>query len=1187
MSLRPHAAGISTGHAERAAPGERSSGSGMRSTHAQARDAALRASRGGSLNVGARGGGDSPPAAPRRPGSAAGSLRNSGGSVAEGAWQALEERMAMQVMDLQHRHDAEQADADRLLRANMNRLDSRVHSLETQGVRADRRSAELASLTQALTEEQRTLLIRLDRLEEQSKSGVGAPRSTPQVREHGISGEDALRRLGHVEREQRAVSMNLRLIVSVVEEAQHRTQARLRCFEEIVEGRLQPVEEKLQLRSPGSGGSLGAAPRRSHNGISSPRSVKPTDPAQTGPSVPLSPSRSVDGNLHVELTAAEMRATESLRAAQDLLRRCEWRAPDNVRENGRWTPERSLGGGAAGRSPTRTSLDGLDELRGSHSMEDLKQRLDQMMLADNMFAGSRKDAASLEDPNKLSQMLKAHNDAIGELRSLVGRLANNLTPRTDTIEARVEDLAQSVGDLSEKLRVTTHATAVNSIDQVVSQCRTLHPRTEAIEARLEAHAQNVNDLQDKLRGLPSLEQVTTHCRNLGPRTEAVEARVHAITGAIEELHARLLALPSREQVVSLCENGRSVPVDAAQLEDLKLRVQEVAKMSSLREVTRTVELQQASLIELRTRMADLWTRVELMPSQEEVLALRSGSQRYADHSGHIEDLRSRIEELETKAPVGPHLEQHEAVLADLRAKLHAVPTHDQVREAVRAEGASESQLAALHRKIELLHEGMNTSAALPELAAEVAGLRDQIGQLPSHAEVAETLRPHMLTNEARIMELHRKIDEVPTFEHVANVCRETFSAHDARVTDLHNKMEKLPTHEHIADHVEGTYRKTYGTHSDKLEELHSQLRELSAAQASQVSLCRPPEVESLERNLQHVSEAVTDLRQRLQEQPNHEQVSLTLAQSHENFAHEMRREHGEHVDKVQEVHRSLNENWTKFLSEVDSAHAGSLDDVRERVDRLSSEVRSMSQSSMEVIAEMRSRLQELVVENSIQTLQKACDVPELGKDSNHQMINHPPEHGLDEEMWGNMVMAPELAGEIRDLHSQCASLQELVDQRVVVSVHQVEKQLPEVESKVDRLLWEYSERFAKVEENDVRLNHALAKLGCNERRVKDCLDQVEKAPTLNQVRSMCREELQKFVEEVNFEGVSQKVDTTLAAVAELRDRLAEQASELEQFAHHVYIEDVVPSHTPLSELDTEDKVPSAVAVRNHLATEVS
>jgi len=57
-----------------------------------------------------------------------------------------------------------------ILRASVGPLESRIRSLEGQGLRADRRAAQLASLAQALTEEQRALLVRLDRIEGRNSS---------------------------------------------------------------------------------------------------------------------------------------------------------------------------------------------------------------------------------------------------------------------------------------------------------------------------------------------------------------------------------------------------------------------------------------------------------------------------------------------------------------------------------------------------------------------------------------------------------------------------------------------------------------------------------------------------------------------------------------------------------------------------------------------------------------------------------------------------------------------------------------------------------------------------------------------------------------------------------------------------------------------------------------------------------
>eukprot|EP00931_Biecheleriopsis_adriatica_P053911 TRINITY_DN31671_c0_g1_i1.p1 TRINITY_DN31671_c0_g1~~TRINITY_DN31671_c0_g1_i1.p1 ORF type:complete len:694 (-),score=165.57 TRINITY_DN31671_c0_g1_i1:28-2109(-) len=131
---------------------------------------------------------------------------------------------------------------DAVLKASVSRLETRVKALEGQGVRSDRRSAELAGLAQALTEEQRALLTRLDRIEEYVRVG--------QHRESPVSVEDLARRLGRIEREQRAAALNLRLVVSVSEEAQQRQLQRTRNFEDLVEARFRPLEERLSMSVP-------------------------------------------------------------------------------------------------------------------------------------------------------------------------------------------------------------------------------------------------------------------------------------------------------------------------------------------------------------------------------------------------------------------------------------------------------------------------------------------------------------------------------------------------------------------------------------------------------------------------------------------------------------------------------------------------------------------------------------------------------------------------------------------------------------------------------------------------------------------------------------------------------------------------------------------------------------------------
>jgi len=165
-------------------------------------------------------------------------------------------------------------DGERVIWGSVRRLEARLHSLEGQGVRTERRAAELAGLAQALTEEQRALLLRLDRFEEQLRAG--GPPARP------AEDPDVLRRVARLEREQRTAALNMRLIVSVVEEAQRRQTQELRRVEgELRSGALEPAPPddgrgvlEAGAASPLSGASAGVlgayvlAHRREFGGFS-------------------------------------------------------------------------------------------------------------------------------------------------------------------------------------------------------------------------------------------------------------------------------------------------------------------------------------------------------------------------------------------------------------------------------------------------------------------------------------------------------------------------------------------------------------------------------------------------------------------------------------------------------------------------------------------------------------------------------------------------------------------------------------------------------------------------------------------------------------------------------------------------------------------------------------------------------
>mmetsp|Transcript_73130 Transcript_73130/g.174263 ORF Transcript_73130/g.174263 Transcript_73130/m.174263 type:complete len:263 (-) Transcript_73130:34-822(-) len=83
-----------------------------------------------------------------------------------------------------------------------------------------------------------------------------------------------------------------------------------------------------------------------------------------------------------------------------------------------------------------------------------------------------------------------------------------------------------------------------------------------------------------------------------------------------------------------------------------------------------------------------------------------------------------------------------------------------------------------------------------------------------------------------------------------------------------------------------------------------------------------------------------------------------------------------------------------------------------------------------------------------------------------------------------------LDAEMKELRQRCAEVQQVVDERIMVSLWQVERELPEALEKVDQILAESAERFAKVEEHDVRLNLILSRLSTHEQRSQNCLERL-------------------------------------------------------------------------------------------------
>mmetsp|Transcript_9519 Transcript_9519/g.21252 ORF Transcript_9519/g.21252 Transcript_9519/m.21252 type:complete len:756 (-) Transcript_9519:75-2342(-) len=136
----------------------------------------------------------------------------------------------------------------------------------------------------------------------------------------------------------------------------------------------------------------------------------------------------------------------------------------------------------------------------------------------------------------------------------------------------------------------------------------------------------------------------------------------------------------------------------------------------------------------------------------------------------------------------------------------------------------------------------------------------------------------------------------------------------------------------------------------------------------------------------------------------------------------------------------------------------------------------------------------------------------------------------------------DLGADIKEAHRRCDTIQEVVGQQIMVSVWRLEQQLPEALSKVDRLLGECSDRFSKVEEHDVRLNYTLGKLGNCEQRLQTCVERLERLPSNQQVKMICREESSKVSAESDLAGMVRRID--------LQDRTLEELGTQLQVCHN-------------------------------------
>jgi hypothetical protein len=127
--------------------------------------------------------------------------------------------------------------------------------------------------------------------------------------------------------------------------------------------------------------------------------------------------------------------------------------------------------------------------------------------------------------------------------------------------------------------------------------------------------------------------------------------------------------------------------------------------------------------------------------------------------------------------------------------------------------------------------------------------------------------------------------------------------------------------------------------------------------------------------------------------------------------------------------------------------------------------------------------------------------------------------------------------EVSEVREKCNFLQELVDKKLMVGIWQVERQLPEAMSKFERLLGEHTERIAKAEEHEVRLNLALGRLSRNEERIQNCADRIERLPDIGRCQLTWREDMRKQLDDLDVHRLKHNVEMHSEALEDIRFRL--------------------------------------------------
>lgn len=109
------------------------------------------------------------------------------------------------------------------------------------------------------------------------------------------------------------------------------------------------------------------------------------------------------------------------------------------------------------------------------------------------------------------------------------------------------------------------------------------------------------------------------------------------------------------------------------------------------------------------------------------------------------------------------------------------------------------------------------------------------------------------------------------------------------------------------------------------------------------------------------------------------------------------------------------------------------------------------------------------------------------------------------------------------------------EEKVMVALWRLEHEVQEAKTRTTGLVDLCSESSTQLQEHEVRLSLVHSKFDITEARFQGCVDRIERLPTMEQVRTTCREEVRKELAMADVQGTARSVSEGI--VEDVREQL--------------------------------------------------